>query len=137
MKVFHHHSARARCHPPDVAGVARVDYLGPLTSGGFSALASHVLSITRGASALDIRMDDCLMVMASAPLPPSGYIDNATPGCVIVRDDQYVIWRDYAAALAAVGIRRVVFLVAQRAQAAHWLARQVRRHRAPHQTADS
>jgi hypothetical protein len=111
--------------------VAKVEYLGPISETAFVYLARKVLLATKPAKVLDIHMQRCLMLAQRAAVPVGEYQHNATPGCVIVRPDQYEAWSAYAHDLALIGVKRVVFLESQRPLAKLWLERQQQRHDLP------
>ena len=47
MHTFRHHAAHARCHPLTRSGVAKVEYLGPISESAFFYLACKVLRVTQ------------------------------------------------------------------------------------------
>lgn len=109
----------------------KVEFSGPVCEAAFGSLAPRVLEETRGARTLAIRMDSCLMLTDRPPAVADGYQGNTAPGCVIVRADQFDIWSDYAAMLAQVGIRRIVFLDSQLHLARLWVERRSLLHVLP------
>lgn len=120
--VFNCGSARARVHRYN-SGVCHVHYSGVMSPTCFIHLRENVIDATQDATLLKLQMSKMLMVTDIPPsLTKDVYRANAVPGAVIVRADQYEVWRAYASRLADIGITRVVFLDSQLAQAQRWMA---------------
>lgn len=109
MKRFSYNAARGQvgviCQS---CGLVEAIYSGPLCSKGFDALRGEMLDMKNGARASVIRLDRSLILETSLPeLPPERL--EVAPACLIVRDDQYAIFHDYAIRLAKQGALRLVF----------------------------
>jgi hypothetical protein len=99
------------------------EYSGVLTRDCFADLRSAVVNATRDARVMTMDMSRALMTCYEAPsIPRNTYLANVAPAAVVVRPDQYDVWRDYAGQAANQGIIRVVFLVSQLPQAQRWVA---------------
>lgn len=118
METLEHHSTRALCSRR--GDVFLADYRGPLNASAFEELRPRVVRSSGGAQCLVLRMDKALSLMASAPAV-GGYAIGSLPGAVIVRPDQYAIWIDYAVAMSAVGITRVVFPTSELLLCREWV----------------
>jgi hypothetical protein len=121
-KTFSCESARAVVWQ-DLDRAWSAEYSGVLTRDCFVDLRSAVVLETREARVMLADMSRVLMTSIEAPpIPDNTYLANVAPAAVLVRPDQYDVWRDYAGQAANQGIIRVVFLVSQLPQAQRWVA---------------
>ena len=119
-QTFRHHAARVACK--SIGGVFLSAYSGPICVQAFDNLRARVIESSAGANCMIMRMDKSLTLMACRPKLPGGtYPVGAAPGAVIVRDDQYAMWSDYADAMADMGVRRVVFRDSQLELCREWV----------------
>lgn len=118
MTTFKYHAAQAKLTIKD--RIAEVDYSGPISSNAFKVLRDLVTEAAPLASCFVIRMDKSLTMMGTPPAALTG-VKGAAPGAVIVREDQYELWRAYAAAMSHVGVIRIVFLESQLALCREWV----------------
>lgn len=122
-KLFSCQSARARVWRNSEHGWSAA-YSGVLTQLCFSYLRARVISEMQGAKVMTLDVSHALLATLGVPPIPSGtYNINHTPGAVVVREDQYGVWREYARQMAELGIIRVVFLKSQWPQAQRWVQR--------------
>lgn len=121
-KMFSCQSARALVWR-DSGRAWTAEYSGVLTADCFANLRALVIAETQDASVMTLNMSRALMAIPEAPqIPADTYGINHTPGAVVVRQDQFDAWRNYAGQMADLGIIRVVFLVSQLPQARRWAA---------------
>jgi len=100
------------------------EYSGVLSQDCFADLRASVVYETRGAKVTTMHMGRALMAFNVAPpIYDDTYAGSRAPGAMVVRPDQYDVWRDYAGQMANRGIIRVVFLTSQLPQARRWTDR--------------
>lgn len=122
--IFRRHSAKVACRELGKHGVVEANYSGPLCLSAMADLRASVLSSHADAPAMLIRMDYSLLLMTSIPLDShAAYSGSRTPGCIVVRRDQFKIISAQALDLAKHGVRRIVFLDSQLDLALLWLER--------------
>lgn len=119
--TFRHHSSRVK-----VSHVGRqlwrLDYTGVMGDAAFAALRANALSATRGAELFFIHMERSLVATSQMPPPCRKiYAGSVAPAAIVVRPDQWRLWKDYADAMARIGIMRLIFLESDQAQAQRWL----------------
>lgn len=121
MQSFSHHAATVRVRRLK-DGIAEVVYSGPMGFDSFENLRGMVLGATAEASCLVLRMDRVLCIMGGAPPSPIGsaYRHNRVSAAVIVREDQFDKWDQYARQLAGQGVMRAVFLDSCAERAYQW-----------------
>ena len=88
-----------------------VTYYGVITPTSFGYLRAMVIAATHGATALFFDMSAVVDTSTLVPRLPDGsqFYSNA-PGAIVCREDQLVVWSEYASRLAKKGIIRAVFL---------------------------
>lgn len=123
LKTFSSESARAVVWE-DLDRAWNAEYSGVLTQDCFADLRAAVVHETRDAKVMMMDMSRALMTCCEAPpIADDTYLANVAPAAVLVRPDQYEVWRAYAGQAANQGVIRVVFLTSQLAQAQRWVAR--------------
>ena len=119
-QTFRHHASRVACESS--GGVFLSAYSGPICASTFDNLRARVIESSAGADCMVMRMDKSITLMSCRPKLSGGtYPAGAAPGAVIVRDDQYALWSNYADAMADMGVRRVVFRDSQLAMCREWV----------------
>ena len=101
--------------------LAEVRYQGAIAGHHLASMRDAVLSETRGAKGLIIRMDTGLLLFNELPVPATaGYRSNGVPAAVVVSESGYAMHVEYSRRLAALGVIRAVFLPDQIEQARLW-----------------
>ena len=107
-REFNRMSGRATVHQIGI-DVWDVGYSGLISKASFCDLRGDVIKATHGAVTMLLRMDKAITII-TPEAPEVAYKSNTAPGVVIVRDDQYQVWAEYARLMARVGVIRAVVL---------------------------
>lgn len=123
--TFRLHSAEAKVTKL-VTGVVEVIYSGPMTYAVSKALRALVIEATPNAPCLVLRLDRALTLYEVIPPDATDvYRLSRAPAAMVVRQNQYDVWSDYARAIERLGVMRAVFLDSEVEQAYQWAAYEV------------
>lgn len=123
MRVFGHHSARARCRHFQPQGVGCITYSGLVGQAALETLEPLAMGELGRAQALIIRLDGCVLIAPNGALMTG--LESGRDACVLVRPEQYDVYAEYALHMADQGVKRVVFLNSQAHLAQEWIDRRV------------
>ena len=129
MKTIGNHSARASFQAIADYNFVEVNYTGVLAFTSLAYLQKIVLAETLDIPALVLRMDRALVAMSCVPVSERRAYGPA--GAIVVRPDQFDLGSDYAQKMAAIGVRRVVFLESQLCLAYEWAEQRAQRRVPP------
>lgn len=90
------------------SGLYEASYSGPVSRAGYDILRTEMMAVENTPRACIVRVDRALILANAMPELPPGVLDP-TPTAMIVREDQYAIFHDYALRLAKQGALRLVF----------------------------
>jgi hypothetical protein len=106
--------------------MAEATYSGLLCRDVFLHLARGVLQETDCEPVFVARLDRLLIVMHAAPPMPSGMYRPGSASCaVVLREDQYALFRPWFVSAADQGVLRAIFLTSEIAIAYRWAALQM------------